>query len=474
MAARSRGPAVTLFFLLVAGLISGTRPAPAAAQLLSGRVISEDDGSPLQGAVVELLDTAGTEVIARLTGPDGRFSMRNVAPGRYRFRVGLLGYKTVTTNPFTLEAGQTLHRRLSVSLEPIRLEGIQVSRGGRCGGDFGGTDLVRLWEEARKGLKSVVLSETSPLVSFRIAVTDRDLDAVWKSVLTEEVRTRRAWGNDPFRSLSADTLLRHGFIRGGIDDTVTYYGPDANLLLSDPFIEQYCFGITKGDDGEVGLTFEPEARLRGTAQIEGVLWLDAESAALRRLEFTYTRSPVRGFEPGGDVVYEQLPNGAWFIRRWRLRMPRMALVNGLPTSRLGSIHETSGEVIEVLGLDHQLRPLDAAAPQADGAAQDGPPADERVGASGGPPPEEGRAFTTWVRAREQPRRHILHIRNDSDRAVHINAITLDQCTNIREWCGRYRKDVVLRPGEGVRIHTVHALNASEAVYFEWSYDATTL
>lgn len=50
---------------------------------------------------------------------------------------------------------------------------------------------------------------------------------------------------------------------------------------------------------------------------------------------------------------------------------------------------------------------------------------------------------------------ILHIRNDWDRAVHINAITLDQCTNLREWCSRYRKDVVLRPGQGVRIHTVH-------------------
>lgn len=474
MATKVRGLAITLF-LLAAGLVAGTRPAPAVAQLLSGRVSSEADGSPLQGAVVELLDTAGTEVVARLTGPDGRFSMRDAAPGRYRFRVGLLGYRTVTTDPFTLEAGQTLHRRLSVPLEPIRLEGIQVSRGGRCGGNFGGTDLVRLWEEARKGLKSVVLSETSPLVSFRIAVTDRDLDAVWKSVLTEEVQTRRAWGNDPFRSLSADSLLRHGFIQGGIGDTVTYYGPDANLLLSDPFIEQYCFGITKGDDGQVGLTFEPEARLRATAQIEGVLWLDAASAALRRLEFTHTRSPVRGFEPGGDVVYEQLPNGAWFIRRWRLRMPRTALVNGLPTSRLGSIHETSGEVIEVLGLDHRLQPLDAAAPpEADRAEENRPTAGERIAASGGPPPAEGRAFTTWVRAREQPRRHILHIRNDSDRAVHINAITLDQCTNIRDWCGRHRKDVVLRPGEGVRIHTVHALNASEAVYFEWSYDATAL
>lgn len=81
MATKVRGLAITLF-LLAAGLVAGTRPAPAAAQLLSGRVTSEADGSPLQGAVVELLDTAGTEVVARLTGPDGRFSMRDAAPGR--------------------------------------------------------------------------------------------------------------------------------------------------------------------------------------------------------------------------------------------------------------------------------------------------------------------------------------------------------------------------------------------------------
>ena len=354
MATRIRGTASALF-LLAAGLTGAASPAPAAAQVLSGVVTSETDGSPLQGAVVELLDAGGDEVAARLTGPDGTFSFSDVPAARYAFRVGLLGYRTVTTDPFELAPGRNLHRRLAIPLEPIRLDGIQVSRGGRCGGDFAGTDLVRLWEEARKGLMAVILTDASPLVSFRVAIYDRDLDPEWQGVLREEVRTRRTWGNDPFRSAPAAELLTHGFVRGELGDTVTYFGPDAHLLLSDPFLEQYCFGISRGRDDAVGLTFEPEARLRHTSQIEGVLWLDGETAALRRLEFTHTRSPVRDFESGGRAVYERLPNGAWIIREWQIRMPRPAIVDGLPTARLGAIRETTGEVIEVLGLDQATR-----------------------------------------------------------------------------------------------------------------------
>jgi hypothetical protein len=348
-----RGLAITLF--LAVGLTWAGSPGLAAGQVLSGVVSSEVDGSPLQGAVVELLDTTGEEVAARLTGPDGTFSFRDVAAARYAFRVGLLGYRTITTEPFELAAGQNLHRRLAIPLEPIRLDEIRASREGRCGGNFGGTDLVRLWEEARKGLMAVYLTESSSMLSFRIAVYDRDLDPDWRGVVREQVRTRRTWGNDPFRSAPAEELLTHGFVRGETGDTVDYFGPDAQLLLSEPFLEQYCFGITRGRDDEVGLTFEPEARLRHTSQIEGVLWLDEESAGLRRLEFTHTRSPVREFDSGGWAVYEQLATGAWIIREWRIRMPRPAIIDGLPTDRLGLIHETTGEVVEVLGLDRAMR-----------------------------------------------------------------------------------------------------------------------
>ncbi len=349
-----RGHAIALLMVL-GGLMGPAPTAPAAAQVLSGVITSDVDGSPLQGAVVELLDTSGDEVAARLTGPDGTFSFRGTAPGRYGFRVGLLGYRTITTAPFELAPGQNLHRRVAIPLEPIRLDEIRASREGRCGGNFAGTDLVRLWEEARKGLMAVILTESSPLVSFRTAIYDRDLDPDWGGVLREQVRTRRTWGNDPFRSAPAAELLARGFVRGEAGDTVTYYGPDAQLLLSEPFLQQYCFGITRRRGGEVGLTFEPEARLRHTAQIEGTLWLDGETAGLERLEFTHTRSPVREFESGGWAVYERLPTGAWIIREWRLRMPRPAIIDGLPTSRLASIHETAGEVVEVLGLDRAMR-----------------------------------------------------------------------------------------------------------------------
>jgi len=460
MAFRIRGSVIMRRLLPAVVALAAIGPTPAAAQVLSGVVTSEDDGSPLQGAVVELLGPDGDEIAARLTGPDGAFSFQDVAAGRYSFRVGLLGYRTVTPEPFDLAAGQNLHRRLAIPLEPIRLDGIRVSRGGRCGGDFGGTDLVRLWEEARKGLMAVVLADAASLVSFRVAVYDRDLDPERGNVLREHVQTRRTWGNDPFRSAPADELLARGFIQGEVRDTLTYYGPDAQLLLSDPFLQQYCFGIARGRDGAVGLTFEPEARIRGTAQIEGTLWLDEETAALRRLEFTHTRSPVYGFVSGGAVDYTRLPNGAWIVREWQLRMGRPAIIDGLPSGRLAFIHETSGQVVEVLGLEGGNLPLVSADSLAELDRADGTTAGD------GTP-----TFTTWIREHPRPRRFILHLRNESAIAMRVNSITLSGCRNVREPCGIVPMNVILQPGEEAAVATVHARNASDAVYFDWTYHA---
>lgn len=460
MAFRIRRSTITCLLLLGVATLTAAGPRPASAQVLSGVVASEDDGSPLQGAVVELLNQAGDGVAARLTGPDGAFSFQDVVTGRYAFRVGLLGYRTVTTEPFELAAGQNLHRRLAIPLEPIRLDGIRVSRGGRCGGDFGGTDLVRLWEEARKGLMAVVLTDAASLVSFRVAVYDRDLDPERGNVLREQVQTRRTWGNDPFRSAPAEELLARGFIRGDIRDTLTYYGPDAQLLLSEPFLQQYCFGIARGRDGEVGLTFEPEARIRGTAQIEGVLWIDAGTAALRRLEFTHTRSPVYGFVSGGSVAYKQLPNGAWIVREWRLRMGRPAIIDGLPSGRLAFIHETKGQVVEVLGLEGGSATL---------VSDDSLP--ELTRPQGGATGDGEAIFSTWIRERPRPRRFVLYMRNESASTVRVTAVTLSACRNVREPCGIVPMNVILQPGEAAAVVTVHARNASDAVHFDWIYHA---
>ncbi len=90
----------------------------------------------------------------------------------------------------------------------------------------------------------------------------------------------------------------------------------------------------------------------------------------------------------------------------------------------------------------------------------------------GPPREPGRALSTWVSERTQPRRYALNLRNDSDAVVRVTAVILRGCENVRESCDRHPVDVALQPGDHARLLTIHPRNAAQAVYFDWGYDTT--
>jgi hypothetical protein len=110
-------------------------------------------------------------------------------------------------------------------------------------------------------------------------------------------------------------------------------------------------------DGLIGLAFEP-ARKRRVADVKGVLWLDAATAELRHLEFTYTNLPwdVPASRVGGRVEFEQLASGVWIVRRWYVRAPRMGIERSFfrmggsmhfrSRERFVSIIEHGGEVLD--------------------------------------------------------------------------------------------------------------------------------
>src|SRR5207245_6263264 len=64
----------------------------------------------------------------------------------------------------------------------------------------------------------------------------------------------------PFRSAPASDLVARGYVVVEDDGTWTYQAPDADVLLSDPFLRTHCFE-TKAGHGEtagfVGLAFTP-------------------------------------------------------------------------------------------------------------------------------------------------------------------------------------------------------------------------
>ena len=90
-----------LFALVVCGLLFGTGRAYAQEQdgptgSLSGQVIDEGSGNPLEGATVALWNETpsdSTLITGTVTGPDGRFVFNEVPVQAYTLRISFVGYQ---------------------------------------------------------------------------------------------------------------------------------------------------------------------------------------------------------------------------------------------------------------------------------------------------------------------------------------------------------------------------------------------
>jgi hypothetical protein len=328
-----------------------------------GQLLDRETGSPVEGALVLLLGEEGRERGGNLTNAAGRFLLRAPGPGRYSLRSERIGYQTVVSDPFELEVGQTLGIRLDTGTSAIELEGIRVHGEQQCVvRPAEGLQVARVWEEARKALTVQAWTEGEGMYRFRLVHFERELDPSSLAVRSE---TRQVWdalSRNPMRSLPIESLLEGGFVRRTEDGGHVYYGPDAPVMLSDPFLDTHCFRLRESGEFPdlLGLAFEP-VRRRTYPDIEGTLWLDRETARLSFLEFRYDWAPWPEAEglATGRVEFQEMPSGAWIVRRWWIRMPRMAQVlAGLrevrPSLRLTGFSETGGEVIQVSSLDRQV------------------------------------------------------------------------------------------------------------------------
>lgn len=162
----------------------------------------------------------------------------------------------------------------------------------------------------------------------------------------------------PFASRPADSLLADGFARFTAAGS-EFWGPDAEVLLSDLFLDTHCFRLARrrGEPGApVGLEFEPVPG-REVAEIAGTMWLDPVSARLARLDFRYVNLDVhlRLMEaaPGGGAEFRTLPNGMWIVPSWHLRMFRPGEaphpLPGRPTASIEAVIMEHGEVLRVHG-----------------------------------------------------------------------------------------------------------------------------
>ena len=209
-------------------------------------------------------------------------------------------------------------------MEPVALDSLDVEAGRRCEvRPEEGRVTARVWEEVRKALAAEAWTREAALYRYTLLRFERTLDRDARELIADS--TEIAPDRDAaFYSVPVAELADKGFVQAEGDSSTVYFAPDAGALLSDAFLDTHCLSVRDGGDGRIGLMFQPIPE-RFVPDIAGVLWLDAATAELDRLEFFYVnllRSREIG-QPGGEVTFARLPSGAWIVSYWRIRMPRL-------------------------------------------------------------------------------------------------------------------------------------------------------
>ena len=300
-------------------------PVGAVGQSVAVKVTANPSGGVLGGALVSLQDPAGKRIVQALADERGRASLRAPTAGRYRLRVDAIGYQGIAGDPFDLAAGVTVERVVSLEGAPLNLNELIVasSRPVQCDlEEARGTVAARLWDEARKALTGTQLTRARPM-ELEVRTFERRLDSRGR-IVSETGETHRAPTSRPFAAIDPDSLRRFGYVQERADGR-WFHGPDAELLLSEQFLDDHCFRPAKlGADSaaRVGLEFQPTASRR-VPDIAGVLWLDARTLELRDLQYSYTgvEWPRGAVDPGGRIEFVRLSNGGWIVGKWAIRMP---------------------------------------------------------------------------------------------------------------------------------------------------------
>ncbi|HEY0671422.1 MAG TPA: carboxypeptidase regulatory-like domain-containing protein [Longimicrobiales bacterium] len=335
-------------WLLVCALLL-CQTAAATAQIVRGHVTEVDTKTPLQGVFVVLQDSTGRMRAGVLSDAQGYFVIVSPVTGRISLRAERIGHRDMSSGPVILTAGQTQTVDLQIPVAAIELAPLDVAADTRCVLRANqGMRAAQLWEEARKALSVTSWMERRKGTQFVARSYTRELDVASLHVLNESVQLLMS-GNRPYAAISADSAMRYGFVQRHADG-MTFYGPDAELLLSDEFLDRHCFYTTKGagtNEGFVGLAFQPTAQTK-LPTIKGTLWLDATSLELKHIDYEFANLPrefrVRG--TGGRTEFRRLASGAWFVGRWYIRMP--TVISGRERGyRPVQMKETGGEVLSL-------------------------------------------------------------------------------------------------------------------------------
>ncbi|HEY0808753.1 MAG TPA: carboxypeptidase-like regulatory domain-containing protein [Longimicrobiales bacterium] len=323
-------------------------------QGVRGLVVDKQNGVPVLGAFVTLIDEYSYQRAAALTDSTGRFFLRAPKPGSYVLRAERIGYETITSAPLQLTR-DTIFIRFEVPTVAIPIDSIDVrgaDRGCRKRADASG--VYQLWNALSTALRITAWSQESDSMQYSLFRYMRDIERTTGLLMAENRIFHTKTSALSFSSLAPEEL-EAGFLQADASER-TLWGPDALLLLSNEFQDMHCFSLVRDRKANaIGMSFEPLKNSKDVVDVKGVLWADARNAELRRLTFEYTNLPRHLAVVGssGEVEFRKLPSGHWIVQKWWIRMP---LFGGRNTSRgyfylyLLGTREEGGHVVSVDGV----------------------------------------------------------------------------------------------------------------------------
>jgi hypothetical protein len=344
-------------FRLILLVLVFVLPASSSAQIIQGQVLDSISGIPVDRGFIVLVDQEGMERARILTSTEGRFTLQAPGPGTYRIRSERIGFRVWESAALDVRAGAVYDLNPRVNQIPRRLATINVAGETACE-DRKGPDTGLLWEEARKALVAASWSAEQEMYVHRLHRYEQVLDRSRES-LSEEISVVMASSQLPFVSTDPAKLADAGYVQWEEEDGAgewIWWGPDANVFLDPSFHETHCFWTVLGEaehPGLVGLSFEPVPD-RTVPEVEGTLWLDAESAELRFIEFGYRNvaNNVSTRNIGGRAEFRPMPSGAWILDRWHITIPEIRTERRRP--RIVGYRAAGGTVIEAYDTDGEL------------------------------------------------------------------------------------------------------------------------
>lgn len=341
---------------IVMALLLCVGSGPLQAQIVTGQLVDVNANRPVAAAFIQLLDSAGVRRAGAITDSLGRFALKAKEAGAYRLRAQRLGYESVTSPVLRLGA-TPLHYVFELNPRALVLPAVDArsedSRG--CERRPDGRAVYALWDAVRAALSVTSWTGETGALRFSMINYVRELDPSLREVRSEERTSVQATAALPYRAYDPDFLADNGYhIPDG--GTNLLLGPDADVLLSESFLNTHCFSIVSSpDDALVGLGFEP-LRSDHRADVTGVLWVDRKTAALQYLAYEFVNLPdhLRQFDATGEVHFRRLNNGIWIVDRWWIRVPQVGARRGSQDYRLLGYREDGGTVTSAATIDSTL------------------------------------------------------------------------------------------------------------------------